>query len=473
MKIDLYHLHRGIHFSKLAYPIALNALKMWAESSGWEVRASICKESRVRFDTDAEVVGISVYTQTAPAAYRVSQKLRERGKIVMLGGPHFRGQSTHAEAAPHCDVIVNSICEEQMRELLSDIAQGKIGAGLRHPVHITDLEDRFRFPENFYQSLQSQRWYQLPAIPTSVGCPYQCGFCAAFMPGKYLLRNIETVRKEVEHAPGSKVLFCDATFGLNKKFTIDLMRSIAPLKKKIGVETTLSTLEDEEMLEAMALGGVKGVVVGIETLSTGLQKHGSSDLQAGLKDLVSRAHDLGVLIHGNFICGLEEDGPECFDEIYECFARSGMDAIMIGILTPYPDTGLYHRLKHEGRIIDADWENYDGHHVVYRPRRMTIDQLIEGYIQLYQQVKRHRSLAREIFEAVWNHGVGVQSAALIGNNLYHKLDSAKKTSQLRRNQRRIAALDLPRWNPDELSQSGSHAPSPPAAEPREHRTDVA
>jgi radical SAM superfamily enzyme YgiQ (UPF0313 family) len=472
VKLDLYHLHRGIHFSKLAYPIALNALKMWAESDGWEVRTSICKESGVRFDTSAEVVGISVYTQTAPAAYRVSQKLRERGKIVVLGGPHFRGQSTYAEAGPHCDVIVNSICEEQMRELLCDIAQGRIAAGRHHPIQITDFEDRFRYPDNFYQSLQSQRWYQLPAIPTSVGCPYQCSFCAAFMPGKYLLRSIESVRKEVEHAPGSKVFFCDATFGLNKKFTIDLMRSLAPLKKKIAVETTLSTLEDVEMLEAMALGGVKGVVVGIETLATGLQKHGSSDLQASLKDLVSRAHDLGVLVHGNFICGLEEDGPESFEEIYECFARSGMDAIMIGILTPYPDTALYRRLKNEGRIIDANWENYDGHHVVYRPRRMTIDQLIEGYIQLYRQVKKHRSLGREIFEAVWNHGIGVQSAALIGNNLYHKLDSAKKTRQLRKNQRRIAALDLPRSDTNEPTVSGAQALSPPAAEPTEHRTDI-
>jgi radical SAM superfamily enzyme YgiQ (UPF0313 family) len=228
-----------------------------------------------------------------------------------------------------------------------------------------------------------------------------------------------------------------------------------------------------EVLEAMALGGVKGLVVGIETLATSLQKHGPSDLESSLKDLVKRAHDLGMLVHGNFLCGLDEDGPESFELIYESFQRSGLDAIMIGILTPYPDTALYRQLESERRIFDTNWENYDSYHVVYRPRKMTIDQLIEGYLHLYQQVKAHRSLPREIFEAIWNHGVGVQSAALIGNNLYHKLDCIKKTSRLRRNQREIAALDLPRWCPDEPSQSDSQAPSPPTGELGGHRLDVA
>ena len=65
MKIDLYHLYRSFHFSKLAYPIALAVLKVWAESIGWQARVSICKESRVDLATDAAAVGISVYSQTA------------------------------------------------------------------------------------------------------------------------------------------------------------------------------------------------------------------------------------------------------------------------------------------------------------------------------------------------------------------------------------------------------------------------
>ena len=56
MIIDLYHLYRSFHFSKMAYPIVLDVLKVWAESNGWRARVAICKESGVDLATDAGVV---------------------------------------------------------------------------------------------------------------------------------------------------------------------------------------------------------------------------------------------------------------------------------------------------------------------------------------------------------------------------------------------------------------------------------
>ena len=138
MKIDLYHLYRNFHFSSFAYPIILNVLKSWAESVGCSVRISVCKESRVNLISDCDVVGFSVYTQTAPAVFRVSDELRNRGKIVILGGPHFRGSATTKEAALHCDVIVNSICEVQWKDLLNGIREGKIPGSRRKKIYIYD-----------------------------------------------------------------------------------------------------------------------------------------------------------------------------------------------------------------------------------------------------------------------------------------------------------------------------------------------
>ena len=124
MKIDLYHIFRQFHFSNFAFPIILDVLKVWSGSVGWEPRVTICKEAKVNLSSDAEVIGISVYTQTAPAAYRISDKLRKKGKIVILGGPHFRSPATYEEASSHCDVVVSSICREQWgRRLILELHQ--------------------------------------------------------------------------------------------------------------------------------------------------------------------------------------------------------------------------------------------------------------------------------------------------------------------------------------------------------------
>jgi radical SAM superfamily enzyme YgiQ (UPF0313 family) len=440
MDVDLYHLYRSFHFSKMAYPIVLDVLKVWAESSGWRARVSICKESAVDLDTDAAIVGISVYSQTAPAAYRVGAELRRRGKIVVFGGPHFRGPSTFDEAAPYCDVIVGSVCEAQWRALLDDVAAGRLRPNRDRPLHVRDAAGAFRYPDDFYQSLASRRWYQIPTIPTSIGCPYDCDFCSAFMQGKYLLRSVETIRNEVEHATPRMVIMCDATFGLNKRFTIELMRALAPLRKKIAVEITIGRLKDRELLDALALGGVKWLVVGVESLSTRLRKHGTVDLDDGFRRVLDAAHERGMVVQGNFICGLDTDGPDSFEAIYDYYDRSGLDGIMMGILTPYPDTDLHRRLQREGRIFDTDWEHYDCHHVVYRPRRMTVDQLIDGYIQLYGMVRRRRSVLRELVENWRRSGLSIESAVVVANNVYQKFDSVKKARLLRENQRELAAL---------------------------------
>ena len=98
---------------------------------------------------------------------------------------------------------------------------------------------------------------------------------------------------------------------------------------------------------------------------------------------------------------------------------------------------------------------------------MTVDELIEGYIRLYQHVRKRRSVLAEIFEGIANHGIGVESSVLIGNNLYQKFDSIKKTRRLRQNQQEIAALELP----PHIPVFGSDMPS--VAPPGEGRLHVA
>ena len=437
MKIDLYQLRREFHFTNFLYPIVLDVLKVWAESVGWETRINICSESKVNFSTDADVVGISVFTQTAPAAYSVSDKFRKRGKIVILGGPHFRDLGTFEEGAAHCDIVVSSICESQWTHLLSLIAKGSINPNGNKSLFVVDKERQFRYPNNFYETLKSKKWYQVPTIPTSIGCLYDCSFCSPYLKGHYILREIQTIENEVSQIRGKVLFFADATFGLNKKYTIALMKALAPMKKMIGIETSLMRLQDAEILDAMALGGVKWIIIGIETLSKTLKKHGATDLRRTLQYTVRQVHRRGMFIHGNFICGLDCDDPGSFDEI-SCFCKDvNLDSIMIGVLTPYPNTRIYEQMQREGRIIDTNWAHYDYSHVVYRPLKMTIDQLINGLIHLYEELLNRNLFLKDTLGLYSKSGIRKASSVVVANNAYFSMDAKRKIKALRKNRQLI------------------------------------
>jgi len=430
MKIDLYHLYRRFSLINLAYPIVLDTLKLWAESMGWQARASVCKESAVDITTDAHVVGFSVYTQTANATYRVAEKLRAEGKIVIFGGPHFRGPETFAEAAPYCDVLVSNICEHQWKKLLGAISERKITPNMQRPVLVIDKEKRFRYPSVPYQTPSDKTWYQFPCIPTSLGCPYACEFCSPFMAGEYVLRDIETIYNEVAQTNGRFMWLCDATFGLHKRHTKELMKGLAPLKKDFCVETTIARLQDLEMIPDLAHGGVKWITLGVETPTAKLKKQGSGNMVDILRDIIQCAHDYGIVVQGNFMCGLDTDGPGVFDQIYGVYQKSKIDSFMLNILVPYPNTVLGQRIKQEGRIIDTNWEHYDNRHVVYRPKLMTVDRLANGYIQLTRNIYNFRNVLSESLDIMKNNGATAWTAIVIGHKLSFFYDTLQKERAL-------------------------------------------
>ncbi len=431
MKIDIYHLFQ--HFDNVNFisPVILDVLKVWCNETGWESRIRVAREKSVKLDTDAEVVAFSVYTQTAHMAYRLSRELRKRGKIVILGGPHFRGPN-YKEALNHCDVVVNTICQEQWVELLEKIERGDIAPGRSEAVYVFDREKKFRIPENLYTAFNEHPWYQVASIPTTIGCPYDCEFCNAFMQGDYIKRDLKTLYDEFAGIKGRSVLLSDASFGLHKQHTMELMEMVAPLKKNLIVETTLARLKDEELLRYMAKGGVKVVSMGIETLSLKLGKHGGADLEENLQRVIRNCHDLGMIVQGNFIMGLDCDGVESFEGVYQYYKRSELDFVFTDILTPYPNTPLYYNMLNAGRIIDQNWEHYDYRHVVYRPLNMTINELWQGFTRMYKRITAPEFIWKKTKQIFGSQGVTMESLAVFGFNIFNRFDATRKEKDFKR-----------------------------------------
>ena len=92
--------------------------------------------------------------------------------------------------------------------------------------------------------------------------------------------------------------------------------------------------------------------------------------------------------------GFDHDGPDVFARTVDWIEQNRLECATFHILTPYPGTPLFEQMERAGRLLHKTWSKYDTAHVVFRPARMTPEQLFEGYAWCYQSLFSHRSIWR-------------------------------------------------------------------------------
>ena len=174
------------------------------------------------------------------------------------------------------------------------------------------------------------------------------------------------------------------------------MRALAKEQVKWFTETDVSVAQDDELLGLMRDAGCAQVLVGFEsTTREGLEGlELKSDWKARRFDeyraAIDRIQAHGITVNGCFVLGLDNDGPDCFENVLEFVRDSGLYDVQITMLTAFPGTPLYDRLRREERLIDATaWELCTLFDVNYEPKHMTPTELEEQFrwlvVNLYNQ----------------------------------------------------------------------------------------
>ena len=104
---------KAVHFSRLS-------LTTVAALFPKDVEIRIINDSleEIDFDEKVDLVGISAMTCTAPRAYEIADKFRERGIPVVLGGMH--PSALPEEASLHADTVVIGEAEGVMQKFFDD-----------------------------------------------------------------------------------------------------------------------------------------------------------------------------------------------------------------------------------------------------------------------------------------------------------------------------------------------------------------
>lgn len=344
-------------------------------------------------DPLAQVVGITVHLTFAQRAYELARWYRRRGAKVVLGGLHVT--SCPDEAAPHADTLVIGDGVVLWPQILRDVE-----AGTLKDVYRADFRHRYQDdPPPRRDILPRSRFLTTTSMIASRGCHNRCGFCYLAtqnlrMP--YQTRDVQQIADEFSADGQPYGVLTDNNLGSNRVYLLRLCRALRPLQKIWSAAVSIDVTDDPSLVREMALAGCTGVFVGFETLENDNLKD-AGKRSPRTEDYARRVqlfHDNGIQVNGSFVLGFDRDTVESFEKTVHWIEKNRLQCATFHILTPYPGTPLFAQMESEGRLLHKNWNLYDTSHVVFRPRRMTPEQLAEGYSWCYRKLFSHHSIWR-------------------------------------------------------------------------------
>jgi radical SAM superfamily enzyme YgiQ (UPF0313 family) len=344
-----------------------------------------------------DLVVIQVYITNAYRAYRIADLYRARGVFVALGGLHVT--SLPDEAAPHADAIFLGPGEQTFPLFL-----GEFRAGRPRPLYRSTAGRTIEDVPPVRRDLIKRRRYLVPnSIVVTRGCPQHCDFCYkdAFFGGgrSFYTQRVDAALAEIARLPGRHLYFLDDHLLGDPRFARALFDGMKGMSRLFQGAATVDSILRGDLIERAAEAGLRSLFVGFETLTPdNLRRSGKrQNLGRDYSAVARRLHDLGIMINGSFVFGMDDDDESVFDRTVEWAIEQGITTATFHIQTPYPGTGLHARLAAEGRIATNDWDLYDTRHVVFRPARITPEALKTGYDHAYRSFYRWNAIARASF----------------------------------------------------------------------------
>jgi len=350
-----------------------------------------------------DVVAIQVYVTNAYRAYRIADHYRSKGAYVILGGLHVT--SLPEEAAQHADAIFLGPAEESFPRFLQDY---RIGSPKR--VYTSNVRTLMGIPP-VRRDLIDRKLYLVPnSIVVTRGCPFHCDFCykdAFFKGGKsFYTQLVDDALGEIDRLPGKHLYFLDDHLLGHRRFARELFSGMEGMGRVFQAAATVDSILEGDLIEVAANAGLRSVFVGFESLeSTSLEQcNKKQNLGKDYRRAIDRLHDLGIMINGSFVFGLDGDGPEVFQRTVSWAVGSGITTATFHIATPYPDTRFYKEMAASGRILTDDWDLYDTRHVVFEPKLVSATELKSGYDWAYEKFYRWSSIVESsLFHGTTKH----------------------------------------------------------------------
>jgi radical SAM superfamily enzyme YgiQ (UPF0313 family) len=336
-----------------------------------------------------DVAAIASFSAQIKDAYELSDRYRTLGVRTVLGGLHVTARPD--EAAQHADAVIIGEGEIGWPMLLADMEAGHLKKRYATDGRSFSLADA---PMPRFDLLDMDRYNRI-TVQTQRGCPWRCEFCAASirLTPLYKMKPVDRVIAEIREIkrlwPKPFIEFADDNSFVHRRHSKQLLREVAAEGIRWFTESDVSIADDPELLALMREAGCAEVLIGLESpTADGLNgvelrrnwKHGRVGRYL---EAIERIQSHGIAVNGCFVLGLDGDGSDIFDAVYDFVQASGQFDVQITVLTPFPGTPMYDRLLADGRLLEPDaWERCTMFDVNFRPAQMSPVELQHNLVEL-------------------------------------------------------------------------------------------
>jgi radical SAM superfamily enzyme YgiQ (UPF0313 family) len=339
----------------------------------------------------ADYVLIGAMIVQKESVHEIVARCAALGKTVIAGGPLF---TTGHEAFPGIQHFVLGEAEDLLPQVVEDLRRGQL-----QPIYQSaERPDITHTPAPRWDLIRL-RDYVTMSVQFSRGCPFDCEFCDIIvMNGRVprtktpeqLIAELDGLR---QHGWKDMVFIVDDNFIGNKVRTRALLHALIAWRQRTRTkinfltEASMNLADDPELCALMVRAGFKKVFVGIETpsLDALAECHKLQNQNRNLVASVQILQRAGLEVMGGFIVGFDSDQHDIFKRQFEFIQRSGVATAMVGLLTALPQTRLWRRLKHEGRLETESTGNNTEAVLNFKPK-LNREFLQTGYRKLVKKL---------------------------------------------------------------------------------------
>jgi radical SAM superfamily enzyme YgiQ (UPF0313 family) len=277
------------------------------------------------------------------------------------------------------------------------------------------------------QNLAVPRWdllklgnYGTFTIQTTRGCPYSCEFCTVqkFNGRKYRRKPMANIAeefrclKEFINHKDKTVFLVDDNITADRKFAKELFTLIKPFGIKWICQSPGKIADDEEILDLMKQAGCSYIAIGFESISkeniASMNKDQVNKVEE-YENYIEKIHAAGIAVYGLFMIGNDFDSEKSLWELPEFIEKNNIILYHLPIVTPFPGTTFYERLKKENRLnIDnfwmAEYTSKQLEPVLLKPKNISEQRLREVQIAILLRLNDLDALLARLRKA-WARGI--------------------------------------------------------------------